>query len=155
VTSFVIVDPATASARREEHPSLRAALGSVGLSVEGSDAGLLRPGLGYAIGSWALVGDPRTYYAIEGKLLNGPVVLFGRTADGRTDGAPKPTRLKVTWFAGVADVEAAIAKGDVVRPVRTFDGEVTWAWDGRTMDPEEARASAASANARAIERRTR
>lgn len=148
----IVIDAATASLRREVHASVDAALLSVGLRVPDSNRGPLRPGLNVALAVWALVGDPSTYYAIDGQLFNGPAVLFAADADGREVSVPTPINIKVTWFGDVDDVERAIAAGEVSRPRRSVSGVVTWSWTGEQMTSEEANARAHTANAAAIER---
>lgn len=150
MTSFALIDPVHATVRREDHPSLNAALASIGLAANGVDHGSIRPGLSIALHRWALVGDPLTYYAIEGRLYNGPAVLYAGRPDAVLD-LPVPIRLRLTWFRGIADVEAGIVAGIVERPTRrTSDGTVSWAWDGRTMNPTEAEGLAEFLNQRAV-----
>ena len=66
------------------------------------------------------------YYSINGHLYEGNAVLYQTDEEGET--VDLETVPKITYYDHVAQVEAAIAKGDVARPYMAVNGKVIWQW---------------------------
>jgi hypothetical protein len=127
---FVIVDPKKRSVETVDLGDLHSALIEAGLSPGEVDHGSLSRRMGYVVyqfGMYVPVAE-QSYCAIARRLIAGAAVLYGVGDEGETVDLMKSAVPDVTFFLGRNDVEAAIERGDILRPALRVNGETLWQW---------------------------
>lgn len=125
---FVIVNPREKSVKAIECASVVDAEHEVGLS--GVDHGVIMPGLGYVVYQFGLFvpAHEQHYFGLGGQLIAGPAVFYAFDERGETMNLRLSEFPEVRFFLGVNDVEAAIAREEIMRPGMTINGVVLWEW---------------------------
>jgi hypothetical protein len=131
---FVIVDPSSAKVKKVEAEKLHDVYPLVNLKPGEVDFATLyldKEGWGvsiivYELGLFMPVEVAR-YFSIGNSLFVGGAVLFQFDAEGDTidfDLQPPP----VMFYRDHYEVEYAIQKGDIRRPITSINGEEVWRW---------------------------
>ena len=125
---FVIVNPHKRTVEGVDVKSLIDAQALAGLI--NVDHGQVARGLGFVVDEFAMFVSPliQAYFELGGKLIAGAAVFYrfgelGETLDLRRSEFPD-----VRWYLGVNDVEASIAREEIVRPIIAVNGMLIWEW---------------------------
>jgi len=105
------------------------ALGVIGLSPRHIDHGIVRRGIGIALYEFGLYipATRQQFFSIDRKLYAGSAILYGVGASGETiDLDLDPTMFR--FYSDVPEIERAIARGEIDRPIFAAGGEVLWRW---------------------------
>ena len=125
---FAIIKPKDRTITVVKFETIQEAERAAGLDPGAVDHGVLTPGIGYVFDEFGLRKPPseQHYFAVEGRLIAGPAVLYGIDKAGVTTDLTymRPTR----WFDDAAEIEAAIAAGTVRRPQMAVNGLIIWEW---------------------------
>ena len=129
---YIIIDPAARVALPEDHPSFDSALRSAGLDPKAVDHGTVGEGLGIVVYEYGLFKPTETsaYFTINGRLFEGPAVLYGYDKAGETVEA-RTSPSQPILFRTADEVEAEIVGGRVNRPTMSVNGRVLWQWPQR------------------------
>jgi hypothetical protein len=125
---FVIVDPKQRTVRTVVCGSLHEAQTLAGLG--NVDHGVMSRGVGYVVyeyGFFTPVAE-QSYCSIAGRLIAGACVLYGFDELGETVDLMASAVPDVRWYLGANDVEAAIERGEVQRPIIALNGKEEWHW---------------------------
>jgi hypothetical protein len=128
MTRFIIVNPHKRTIEAVPFDSLIEAQASVGL--DNVDHGALWRGLGYVVHQHSLFFPPskQAYCGIAHKLIAGPAVFYGYDQAGETVDLRRSELPDMRWYLGVNDVEAAIEREEIVRPIIAMNHAVMWEW---------------------------
>jgi hypothetical protein len=130
---FVIIDPkqrAVMSVNCEDiiEAQKMAGLGNVDHGVLGMSP---RSGIGYCVDEYGLFDPPpaeQSFCGCAGRLIAGSAVLYGFDEAGETIDLMKSAVPDVHFYLGVNDVEAAIDRGEIKRPIISVGDAVIWQW---------------------------
>lgn len=127
---FVVVNPKTRTVETIDTKGLCEALVQAGLDPEAVDHGMIDRRLGYVVFEYGLFQTPgeQHYFGMNGRLIAGVAVLYEIDEMGDTVDAMKSAVPEVRFYLGINDVEAAIDRGEVARPVISVNGLTVWAW---------------------------
>jgi len=125
---FVVIDPITRSVRTVDHETLREAQASAGLG--NVDHGMLSRNLGYVVYEFGLFvpAERQYFFGMAGRLFAGRCVMYGCDERGETVPLMKSQIPDVRWFLGKNDVEAAIVRGEIIRPYLAIGPDKIWEW---------------------------
>ena len=125
---FVVINPKKRTVETVRCESLIDAQTAAGLG--NVDHGMLARRIAYVVDEFGLYANPLTqsYSGIAGRLIAGVSILYGIDEAGETVDLMKSQVPDVTFFLGVHDVEAAIERGEIIRPVSSFNGQEFWHW---------------------------
>jgi hypothetical protein len=130
---FIAIDPKRAHVDFVEAKDLSDVCGRVGLDRNKVDHGSLfkdqdtEESYNIVVGEDSLFkGEDGRYFSIGNMLFSGGAVIYA--ADYKGDTVSIQAKPPVMFYRDVSEVETAIAAGAVERPVRAFDGVVTWRW---------------------------
>jgi hypothetical protein len=125
---FVVINPKKRTIETVDCESLIDAQTAAGLG--NVDHGMLAARIGYVVDEFGLYSSPMTqsYFGIKGRLIAGVSVLYGIDDAGENVPLMKSQVPDATFYLGVNDVEAAIARGEVARPISSFNGREFWRW---------------------------
>jgi|SRR5579863_234555 len=139
---FALIDPKARSIDLEDFPSYDLALDKVGLKAGSVDFGTVAQwkdgrNLSIIVYEWSLMdSDPEAYFACNGRLYNGPAVMYMSDAEGETiDFSPalaehfKADCSHFLWLSSVEAAEKAIMENKVIRPQTAINGVPTWQWN--------------------------
>jgi len=112
-----------------DQPTFADALSAVGLSLNHIDHGMVRPGVGIAVYEFGLYvpAKRQRFFSIDRKLYAGTALLYGVDARGETVDLASDS-VAVRFYADLPEIERAIARGQIDRPVFAAGGEVLWRW---------------------------
>lgn len=124
---FIIVDPR----KRTVEPfdgEFEEAKVAAGLDPTTVDHGVIAPGLAIVVYEYSLMMPPheQAYCGIGSTLVAGPAVFYGFDKHGETVPLRKSEFPDVRFYLGINDVEAAIERGEIVRPFNAFNDAVFW-----------------------------
>jgi len=131
---FVIVDPARATVERVEANELTDVYDQAGLRRNSVDHGTI---------AWSFISshvlcivvyeyslfippDKARYFSICNRLFAGGAVLYAADEAGETVDLLVPP--SVMFYRDAAEVERAIQAGNIIRPIKAYNGEVVWQW---------------------------
>jgi hypothetical protein len=130
--NFIAIDPRRASVEIVSADELTDVYERVGLDRNQVDHGVLykfENGESFNIVVYEaglFKGDQGRYFSIGTHLYEGGAVIYAADMMGETVSVRhKPP---VMFYRDVREVEYAIETGEVVRPERSINGEVTWVW---------------------------
>jgi hypothetical protein len=130
--NFIAIDPKRASVEIVGADDVTDVYGRVGLERNQVDHGMIyrfENGESFNIVVYEaglFKGDQGRYFSIGTHLYEGGAVIYAADAMGETISINhKPP---VMFYRDVREVEYAIETGEVVRPQRSINGEVTWVW---------------------------
>lgn len=125
---FVAVNPRERTVKAIEAASVIDAQHEIGLS--GVDHGVAMPGLGYVVYQYGLFvpTHEQHYFGLGGRLFAGPTVFYAFDQKGATMNLRVSEFPEVRFYLGVNDVEAAIERDEIVRPIIAVNGVVRWEW---------------------------
>jgi hypothetical protein len=129
MTRYVIVDPRIRKAFAVDVETIQEAKRIA--EIGNVDHGQLARGLGYCVYEYAMFEPPpdkQAYCSINGHLIPGPAVLYGYDEAGETIDLRLSEIPTIRWYLGINDVEAAIERGEIVRPYVAVNDEVLWEW---------------------------
>jgi hypothetical protein len=131
---FVIIDPAVRLYQRVNVGDIEDAYAMVGLKPGTLDHSVLMPlcdggGIGLVAYDFAFFVPPleQSYFALNGKLLAGPAVLYQYDEPGHTVDLGD-TVIVTRWFNSAAQVDYLIKAGVLERPELRVNGELIWSW---------------------------
>lgn len=127
---FVAIYPNVKIIETIDAPEVPDALLMIGLTPGEVDHGMIAPRIGYVVHQYGLFVPPadQSYCSVAGRLIAGPCLMYGVGEHGETIPLTKSIAPYVTFYLGVNDVEAAIARKEVRRPQMSVNGDVTWVW---------------------------
>jgi len=130
---FVIIDPKTRTITSEDCETIIEAQAIAGLG--NVDHGVLgvgpRSGIGYCVDEYGMFEPPaaqQSFCGCAGHLIAGAAVLYGFDEAGETIDLMRSAVPDVHFYLGVNDVEAAIDRGEIKRPVIAVGDAVIWQW---------------------------
>lgn len=129
-TRFGLVKATDRKAELADLPDFDAALRAVGLAPGHVDHGSLSPWLAYAVDEFGLFVPPeeQSYFALPGGALGaGNAVLYAVGDRGETVDLLQLPPLRF-YGRGRLEVERAITRCEVARPVMSVNGVVLWKW---------------------------
>jgi hypothetical protein len=108
--------------------------------LDGVDFGSLSRELAIVVYEFGLLDPPGSqyYFSIARGMFAGNAVLFRVDEAGETIDIQLTSNLltQFKWYdQDVNKIERAIAEGDLIRPQRSINGEVTWSWNKQGPDP--------------------
>jgi hypothetical protein len=131
--SFIAIDPTKATVEVVQAEELREVYPSVGLDPMGVDHGMIArlpndEKIAIVVGEYGMFKDPAEakYFSIGPMLYEGGAVIYAADAIGDT--VSIKVKPPVCFYRDAAEVEKAIASGQVVRPEMAVNGQVTWSW---------------------------
>jgi hypothetical protein len=147
MTRYIVIDARAKSETVMHLNSFEDALKNAGLTPGKVDHGTIRRGLAIVVDEYGLFVPPdqQRYFAIGRHLYAGPAaVLYGFDEQGETIDVDiqycrhgfhplSPTRFG-RWFDSIDEIEAAIAKGEIDRPVIGSSDQIIWKWPGPRPD---------------------
>jgi len=94
------------------------------------DHSVLMRGIGIVVYKYGLFVPAalQSYFAFGHRLYAGFALLYGYDETGRTCDLELPDTLRPRWFDRPAQVEEAIARGEIGRPRIVAEGEIIWSW---------------------------
>ena len=127
---YVIVDPKKRTVTSITCDSIFDAERAAGLNPGEVDHGSLSRRVGYVVYQFGAFVPPseQSYCSIAGHLIAGPAVFYGCDEGGETVDLRKSELPDVRWYLEVNDVEAAIERDEIVRPIIAVNGIVLWEW---------------------------
>jgi hypothetical protein len=132
MTRFVVVNPFARKIEAVETETLIDAQTLAGLG--NVDHGVLGRGphfsIGYVVDEFGLFVpvSEQKYFGTCGVLIAGTAVFYGFDQAGETVSIRRSEFPDVTFYLGINDVEAAITREEVERPVIAVNGMVIWEW---------------------------
>jgi hypothetical protein len=130
---FVAIDVRTASVELVEADDLTDVYARVGLDAGRVDHGSIYyyrdtgDTLNIVVYEAGLFkGDAGRYFSVGSHLYEGGAVMYAADHTGNT--VPLGVKPPIVFYRDAGEVERAIASGEVTRPVRSINGEVTWQW---------------------------
>ena len=135
---FLLIDPKARRLRVEWFPDLFFAKLEAGLEPDQVDHGHVARNLSVVVFEFSLFVPPeeQCYFSLGSKLFGGSAVMYqtdaaGETIDFNTTIStaifPNPGWLR--WYRSVAEIEAAISGGTLVRPQTMLNDTIIWAWN--------------------------
>jgi hypothetical protein len=130
--NFIAIDPRRASVEIVSADELTDVYGRVGLEPGQVDHGVVHAfdngeSLNIVVYEAGLFrGDQGRYFSIGTHLYEGGAVIYA--ADERGETVSVNHKPPIMFYRDVREVEYAIETGEVVRPQRAFNEEVTWVW---------------------------
>lgn len=133
---FAIIDPTAQLMRVREFESFEDAVRGAGLEYGAIDFGQITRRLTIVVGEFGLFEpmDTQRYFVINKRLFAGPAVLYAADDEGNTINISEVPTLK--FYAAGSAVEAAMKRGEIIRPEMAVNGEVIWQWPGERPSPE-------------------
>ena len=130
---FVIIDPKQRTVTTVDCEDIIEAKALAGLGdVDHSTIGRgPNGGIAYCMGDQSMFDPPpaqQSYCGCAGRLIAGTAILYGFDEAGKEVDLMKSAVPDVQFYLGVNDVEAAIDRGEVKRPVIAVNGTVIWQW---------------------------
>jgi hypothetical protein len=130
---FVIVDPKQRTIKTVDCADIIEAQDLAGLGDV--DHGMIgrnpKGGIAYCIGDQSMF-EPspaqQSYCGLAGRLMAGPLVLYAFDERGETKDLRRSEVPDVQWYLGVNDVEAAIDRNEIARPIIAVNDIILWQW---------------------------
>jgi hypothetical protein len=129
---YVIIEPQTETVRVQnvKAKDFNVAIRAAGLTPGRTDHGVVKPGLTYFVYEYGLF-DPleTTHYAgLDNRILcAGNILISAYDEGGETIDTPMPD-FPIRFYHGGGEVEAGIARGEIIRPYTAINNEVIWTW---------------------------
>jgi hypothetical protein len=129
---FVIIDPMHRAITSVDCEGIIEAQHIAGLGFV--DHGMIgrspNGGIAYCIGEHSMFTPPaqQFYFGCAGRLMAGPVVLYAFDERGETKDLRRSEVPDVQWYLGVNDVEAAIDRNEIARPIMAVNDIILWQW---------------------------
>ena len=138
MTRYIVIDP---RAKQETVMHLRSfddALLEAGLKAGNVDHGPIRRGVMIVVGMNSTMEQKQHFFSIDRRLYGGGAVLYGYDGKGETCdiGLDYCRHWFCRWYDNVPDIEAAIAAGDIDRPVLGPRDDIIWRWPEPPPSPE-------------------
>jgi hypothetical protein len=135
MTWYVIVDPKKKTVERFSGTFMEAKKKA---GLNGVDFGMLTPSVSVVVYEYGMFDPPeeQSYFAMGGRLFAGTAVLLGVDKHGEDRDLSGLELPPVIWFDNTEEIEAAIARGEVVRPHMAVNNEVFWKWPEPREKPE-------------------
>jgi hypothetical protein len=127
---FVMIDPKQRTVSTIDVASIEDAMRTAGLTPGRVDFGAITRNLSYVVYEFGLFtpASEQHYAAVGNTLIAGPCVMFGVGEEGETLDLVQALAPPVLFFRDAAEVEVAIAAGQIRRPEMAVNNEVLWHW---------------------------
>lgn len=130
---FGLIDPRKQTFEVVDCATMEDAMKRVGLVKGATDIGTIFRGLSIVVGETSLFEPPdrQAYFAVERRLYGGGAVLYAWNDEGVTIDYEYVGKWFGTWFDSAADVEIAIRRCEIERPMMSVNNQVLWRWPGK------------------------
>jgi hypothetical protein len=129
---YAIIIPKERTVKVERYENIDAAERAAGLEPMQVDFGTVGNGIGIVTYEFGLREPPEqhAFFAIGRSLYAGNAVLYSYDELGDTvDLNVSPLQIPFRWYKDVDEIEAAIAREEIVRPHVAVNNKLLWEWN--------------------------